>query len=48
MGENVVVVVTLVKTDEEVALAPLEIDGHFVVPIRHGTFKSPLAQVGNR
>ncbi len=41
MGQNVVVVVTLVKTEEEVALAPLEMDGHFVVPIRHGTLKSP-------
>lgn len=38
MGENVAVVVTLLKSNEEVALAPLEMDGHFVVPIRHGTF----------
>lgn len=39
MGEDVVVVVTLTKTGEEVALQPLELEGNFVVPIRHGTFR---------
>ena len=36
MGENAIVVVTILGTGEEVSLQPLELEGHFVVPIRHG------------
>lgn len=36
MGENAIVVVTILTTGEEVSLQPLELEGHFVVPIRHG------------
>ena len=36
MGENAIVVVTILSTGEEVSLQPLELEGHFVVPIRHG------------
>jgi len=38
MGADVIVIITLIQTGELVRLKPLEIDGHFVVPIRHGTF----------